>query len=590
MYIESVPNRNSPPAILLRESYRDENGKVRKRTLANLSKWDPQVVEGLRSLLRGGTVSPLPMEQSFKIVRSLSHGNVAAVLGSFRNIGLDRIISSRPSQHRDLSIAMITARILHPSSKLALSLLVSEETTNSTLGQELGLKTVSENDLYPAMRWLYERQPQIEEKLARGHLKEGTTVLYDLSSTYYEGSHCPLAEFGHTRDKKKGKRQINFGLLCNADGCPIAVEAFPGSTADPATVDSQIKTLRERFGLDRVIVVGDRGMLTNARIQEIKADPDQLGINNYGWISALRFPQIRELHEAGSFEPELFDQMDLAEISNEELFPGERLVVCRNPFLAEERSKKREKLLKATEKKLETIKHAVMREKNPYTGADRIGRRVERECAKFKMLKHFHLERSNASFNFHRNENSIKEEVYLDGFYIVRAGRVGPKEMSSEKLVETYKSLSKVERNFRAIKTTALQVRPIFHRTEDMVRAHIFICMLAAHLRWHMEQKLKPVLFYDEVPGGSQRKNPVQKAKRSDRAMAKIASKKNEDNLPVHSFETLLKDLSSLSRNTIAPAIKGSKPFFKLTEATPIQQKALALLNVSLRHVPGCTQ
>lgn len=231
-----------------------------------------------------------------------------------------------------------------------------------------------------------------------------------------------------------------------------------------------------------------------------------------------------------------------------------------------------------------------MREKNPYTGADRIGRRVERECAKFKMLKHFHLEISNASFNFHRNENSIKEEVYLDGFYIVRAGRVGPKEMSSEKLVETYKSLSKVERNFRAIKTTALQVRPIFHRTEDMVRAHIFICMLAAHLRWHMEQKLKPVLFYDEVPGGSQRKNPVQKAKRSDRAMAKIASKKNEDNLPVHSFETLLKDLSSLSRNTIAPAIKGSKPFFKLTEATPIQQKALALLNVSLRHVPGCTQ
>jgi len=616
MYIESVRNRNSPPAILLRESYRDENGKVKKRTLANLSQCTPEVIGGLKALLKGAHASNSSLEENFEVVRSLHHGHVAAALGILKQIGLHNTLERKHSRERALAIALIVGRILEPCSKLALSRHLDPSTATNTLGQELKLEAVDEDDLYAAMRWLYERQDKIEARLAKAHFPEGSAVLYDLTSTWYEGSHCSLAERGHNRDGKVGKQQINFGLLCNADGCPISVQVYPGSTADPSTVGSQLKTLREKFGLKRVIIVGDRGMLTSARIEQIRtatisaneqekqeqdcdaakasADAVNLDLEDYGWISALRGDQVRKLANAGDFQPELFDQKFLAEIISEEHYPGERLVVCRNPVLAEERARKRQELLAVTEEKLLAIQAATQRTKNPYPGkkggAGVIGRRIERECAKYKMLKHFTLEISETSFTFERKEETIARESALDGFYIVRAGRVSKEEMDADKLVETYKSLSQVERNFRAMKTTALDTRPIFHREEEMVRAHIFMCMLACHLRWHMEIKLKASLFNDEEPGGAPRENPVVKAQRSERGETKAATKKTEDGKPAHSFATLLEDLSTLCRHTILPTIKGASPFYKLTKPTSVQAKALDLLGVGLQPMPACSQ
>jgi len=585
MHIDTVPNRNSRPAILLRESYR-ENGKVKKRTLANISNWDPELIAGLRVLLKGGHASSLPLQEQFSVERSLPHGHVAAVLGSFRGIGLHHVLERKSGKQRALAMALIAGRILFPGSKLALSRHLSPGTATSTLGEELGLGEVDEHDLYGAMRWLLERQEKIEGRLAKEHLPEESAVLYDLTSTYYEGSTCPLAEFGHNRDKKKGKRQINIGLLCNSQGCPVSVEVFPGSTADPATILGQIQTLRERFGLKRIIIVGDRGMLTNARIEELKQEPSE----NYGWISALRSAQIRKLADSGQIQLELFDQRDLAEITSEEDFPGERLVVCRNPALAAERARKRNELLGATETKLQTIAEACQRTRNPYRGKDKIARRLERECAKYKMLKHFELTITETSLEFTRNAESIAAEAALDGIYVVRAGRVSQGEMGASQLVQTYKSLSQVERAFRTMKVTVLNVRPIFHHEEDMVRAHVLLCMLACHLQWHMERALKPALFNDEVAGGAPRESPVAKARRSERAEIKAATKKTEDGHPAHSFATLLEDLATLCRITLRPAITGAETFNKLAEATPVQAKALDLLGVTLKSIPACSQ
>lgn len=596
MYIEAVPNRSSPPAILVRESYRGEDGKVKKRTLANISDWDPEVVAGLKVLFKGGHASDCGLEDQFTIQRTLPHGHVAAVLGELRQIGLHAMLEGKQSRERALAMALIAGRILYPGSKLALSRHLDPATATSTLGEELALGSVDEHDLYRAMRWLLDRQQKIETRLAKKHMKEGDAVLYDLTSTYYEGCTCLLAEFGHNRDGKQGKRQINVGLLCNAEGCPVAVEVFPGSTADPATVASQLKTLRERFGLERVIVVGDRGMLTNARIEQIKestgtaTDASGGALENYGWISALRSNQIRKLAEAGDFQPELFDQRDLAEIVSEEHFPGERLVVCRNPALAVERARKRVELLATTEGKLAAIAAACRRARAPYHGKDKIARRVERACAKYKMLKHFELTITETSLDFSRDEQSIEKESAFDGFYIVRAGRIPVEQRSADELVKTYKSLSQVERAFRCFKTTALHARPIFHREEDMVRAHIFVCMLALHLRWHMERKLVPALFNDEEPAGAPRRNSVAKAKRSARGEAKAAGKKTEDGQPVHSFATLLEDLSTLCRVTLRPNIKGAKTFHKLAKPTSVQAKILALLGITPQAVPACSQ
>jgi transposase len=585
MHIDVIPNRNSPPAILLRESYREE-GKVKKRTLANISKWDPELIAGFRVLLKGGHASATALEDQFSIERSLPHGHVAAVLGVLRRIGLHKALERKSSDQRALAIALIAGRILFPGSKLALSRHLNPTTATSTLGEELALGEVDEHDLYRAMRWLLERQEKIEARLAREHLPEDSAVLYDLTSTYYEGSCCSLAKFGYNRDKKRGKRQINIGLLCNSEGCPVSVEVFPGSTGDPATVLSQIKTLRERFGLKRIIIVGDRGMLTNTRIDELREDEQ----NHYGWISALRSGQISKLTNSGDLQPELFDQLDLAEISSEEHFHGERLVVCRNPLLADERTRNRSELLAATEAKLQSISDACRRARTPYHGKDRIGRRVERECAKYKMLKHFELNIGESSLEFTRNQESIAREAALDGIYIVRAGRIPQEEMDAAKLVNTYKSLSQVERAFRAMKTVVLKVRPIFHREEDMVRAHVLVCMLACHLQWHMERELKPALFNDEEPGGAPRKSPVAKARRSERAEAKAASKQSEDGLPVHSFATLLGDLATLCRITVRPNVPGAHTFNKLAEPTAVQAKILALLGVTPKAIPSCSQ
>ena len=611
MYIDTVPNRSSPPAILIRESYR-VSGKVKKRTIANISKCPPEVIEALRVLLRGGSVSSVPLEELFEVSRSLHHGHVAAVLGTMRQIGLHNMIGRR-CRERDLALALVAGRIVEPCSKLALSRHLDPATATSTLGRELGLGAVDESDLYASMRWLFERRRRIETRLAADRLEENHAVLYDLSSIWYEGSKCSLAQFGHNRDGKKGKRQINFGLLCDGEGCPVSVQVYPGSTADPATVGDQLRSLRRRFKLKRVIIVGDRGMLTSARIDYIKGgektdedepacgaaaadnsttETDSDDLDAYGWISALRGDQIRKLVTEGDFQPELFDERDMAEIQSEEHYPGERLVVCRNRALGLERARKRTQLLKATETKLGIIRDATRRERNPYPGkrrggASRIGRRVERECAGYKVLKHFELTITDTGLDFKRSQQSIDQEAALDGFYIVRAGRVSPDQMDASKLVETYKSLSKVERDFRAIKTTALKVRPIFHRDEDMVRAHIFICMLACHLRWHMEKRLQPALFNDEEPGGKPRETPVSKAERSESAEEKAATKMAKDGLPVHSFDTLLEDLSTLCRNTIQPTGAGTgEGFYKLTEPTPVQAKALDLLGVTLKSEP----
>lgn len=586
MHVDVIPNRNSPPAILLRESYR-ENGKVKKRTLANISNWDPEVIAGFKLLLKGGHVSADPLEEQFSVERSLPHGHVAAALGVLRSIGLDKTLEHKSSTRRALAIAMIVGRVLFPGSKLALSRHLSPETTTSTLGEELGLGEVDEHDIYDSMRWLLERQDKIQKRLADQHLGEGEAALYDLTSTYFEGSTCVLAEPGYSRDKKKGRVQINIGMICNSEGCPVAVEVFPGSTGDPATVASQIQTLRERFGLKRVIVVGDRGMLTNTRIEELKERDD---CARYGWISALRSGEIRKLADSGDLQLELFDQYGLAEISSAELFPDERLVVCYNPALAGERARKRCELLDVTKEKLQVIADACQRVRAPYKGKDNIARRVERECAKYKMLKHFKLHITEAALEFERREEAIAAEAALDGIYIIRAGRIPEEEMDASKLVETYKSLSQIERAFRAMKTTLLHVRPVFHREEDMVRAHVLVCMLACHLQWHMGRQLKPALFSDEEPGGAPRENPVAQARRSKRGETKAASKRAEDGEPVHSLVTLLEDLSTLSRLTVRPSVPGAKTFHKLVEPTAVQSKALDLLGITLKTIPACRQ
>lgn len=590
MYIESVPNRNSPPAILVRESFRDEQGKVKKRTLANISDWDPVVIAGLKVLLKGGQASTVPLAEQFEIQRSLPHGHVAAVLGTLFQTGLHTVIDRRDSRERSLCLALIVSRILDPGSKLALSRQLNPATATSTLGGELGLGEVDEQEIYRAMRWLLDRQDAIEKRLAKAGLGEGSTVLYDLTSTYYEGSKCVLAARGHNRDGKSGKRQINFGLLTDSQGCPVAIEAFTGNTADPATVGHQLKTLRGKFGLEKVILVGDRGMLTSARIEALRTDAT---LDQFAWISALRSGQVRKIAAAGHLQAELFDETDLAEITSEEDFPGERLVVCRNPALATERTRKRNELLEVTEKNLTEIAAACRRTRAPLKGQANIARRVENAAAKYKMLKHFELEISETTLMWKRRETEIAEEAALDGYYIVRAGRVSAEEMDADGLVRTYKSLSGVERAFRGIKTTSLHVRPIFHREEDMVRAHLLVCMLAWRLRWQLEARLKPVLFNDEEPGGAPRKSPVAKARRSASGSQKAATRQmnSASSLPVHSFATLMSDLGTLTRNTLRPNIPGAPAnIYKLTEPTANQTQAFELLNIIPKALPACSQ
>ena len=574
MYIESVPNRSSPPAILLRESFRD-GGRVKKRTLANLSKLPTAAINALRRILRGERlVSP---DDAFTCLRSLPHGHVAAVLATVRKLGLPTLLARSPGRLRDLVLALLVARVIDAQSKLATARSLTPETAVSTLGQMLDLGTVDPKELYAAMDWLVERQEAIEQRLAKRHLQEHTLVLYDLTSSYVEGTHCELAQRGHSRDRKKGTLQIVFGLLCTASGCPVAVEVFEGSTSDPNTVAAQVDKIRTRFGLHRVVLVGDRGMLTAARIRE-----DLASVDGLRWITTLRAPTIRKLVAAGTVSASLFDECDLAEVTSEE-FPGERLIVCRNPLLAAERQRKRLELLAATEKELEPIVAATRRRNNPLRGAADIGVRVGKVINHYKVAKHFVTTITDESFSFRRDEDKIAEEQQLDGLYIVRSN-VEPEHFDAAQTVRAYKDLAKVERAFRSLKTVDLKVRPIHHRRADRVRAHVFLCMLAYYVEWHMRQALKPLLFDDHDPAAAerQRASVVQKAKRSPAARAKAAGKRTAEDLPVHSFRTLLADLGTLTANTMRVA-DGDATFTMLTKPTPVQQRSFELLGVTLQ-------
>ena len=574
MYIETVPNRASPPAILLRESWR-EDGKVHKRTLLNLTHWDPAHVEGLRAGLKGGTVIP-PGQDAIRIERSLPHGHVAAVLGTARRIGLDTLLGPEGNRCRDLVLALLVSRILDPASKLATARRLSPDTASSSLGEMLGLGEVDEDELYAALDWLHERQPAIETALAKRHLQGGTLVLYDVSSSYLEGRCCPLAARGYSRDGKPGKLQITYGLLCAPDGCPAAIEVFEGNTGDPATLATQIDKLKQRFRLEHVVLVGDRGMITEARISE---DLRPAGLD---WITALRAPAIQALVASGRLQMTLFDERNMASITSPD-YPNERLIVCRNPDLAAERQRKRLELLDATARDLARIQAAVSRQRNPLRGSAEIALKVGAVLDQHKMAKHFALDIADASFHFTRKQDVIDAEAATDGLYVVRTS-LETDRLDEATTVRSYKSLALVERAFRCLKSVDLQLRPVRHWLPERVRAHVFLCMLGYYLEWHLRQRLAPMLFHDtdRDAAEAQRNGPVAKAERSPAAIAKQTTGVTPDGLPVHSFSSLLADLATLARNTVTTAINPHRPFTLLTRPTPIQQKAFDLLGLSL--------
>jgi transposase len=571
MYITSVPNRNSPPAILLRESYRDGN-KVKNRTLSNLSDWPAERVEALRHVLKGG-VAIGKLSDAFEIIRSRPHGHVSAVLDCVRRLGLDRLLAKISERERSLVLAMMADRITTPRSKLATSRGLSAETLDSSLGEILHVEAVQIDELYQAMDALVAQQEQVENALANRHLDHGSIVLYDVSSTYFEGRTCPLAKLGHSRDDKKDRLQIVFGLLTNLQGCPVAVEVFEGNTGDPKTLHAQVDKLRQRFAFERIILVGDRGMITSARI---RGDLDP--VEGLAWITALRAPAIQRLVKDKALQLSLFDKTDLAEISSPD-FPGERLVVCRNPLLATERSRKRSELLAATEKELTKVVAATQRANTPLCGKAEIGLRVGKVLGHYKMGKHFTLTIEETRFEFRRDEESIQREQALDGIYVLRT-KVPASALKSEEVVRTYKSLSTVERAFRSMKSIDLKIRPIHHRKAERVRAHVFLCMLAYYVEWHMRSALKPMLFDDEDKKAAekQRSSIVAPARRSPAALDKAHTKKTAEGEPVHSFRTLLQDLSTIVKNRIQPKDKATQPFDIITRATALQQKALDLV------------
>jgi transposase len=574
MYIESVPNRNSPPAVLLRETYR-QNGKICKRTLCNLSHWPAAHVEGLRGVLKGGTVIAAEQD-AFTVTRSLPHGHVAAALGTARKIGLDTILGPDGNRCRDLVLAMLIGRILDPASKLATARGLSPATAASSLGAVLGLDAVDDDELYAALDWLLARQPAIEAALAKRHLTNGTLVLYDVSSSYMEGRCCPLAQRGYSRDGRRGTLQIVYGLLCAPDGCPVAIEVFDGNTADPKTLATQVEKLKQRFHLDHVVLVGDRGMITQARITE---DIKSAGLD---WITSLRAPAIRDLLNSGALQLTLFDQRDMASITSPD-FPGERLVVCRNPDLAADRTRTREELLAATEKDLTRIKAAVGRKRDALRGTAAIALAVGEVLNTHKMKKHFDLEITDAAFSFARKTEAIAAEAATDGLYVVRTS-LSETTLGDADTVRSYKSLALVERAFRCIKTVDLHVRPVYHWLADRVRAHVLLCMLAYYLEWHMRRCLAPMLFddTDKPEAEAQRRSVVAQAQRSKAAVQKQTTGLTADGLPVHSFRSLLVDLATLARNTITTALTPHSPLTVLTRPTPIQQKAFDLLGVRL--------
>lgn len=538
-----------------------------KTTIANLSKCPPEAVDALRLALRG--VELVPKQDFFAVERSTPHGHVQAVLGTMRKLGVDALLASRPCRKRDLVLAMIAQRLLEPASKLATTRLWH----TTTLARELGVEDADANELYDALDWLLQRQGRIERKLAKRHIEEGAEVLFDVSSSSYHGRTCLLAVYGYNRDGQK-LPSIVYGLLSDSAGRPVAIDVYPGNTGDPSTVPDQVEKLRERFGLKRVVLVGDRGMLTQTRIDALRDYP------GLGWISALRFTAIRDLAEAGAFQPSLFDTQNLAEITSED-YPGERLVACYNPLLAEDRKRTREELLIATETRLEKIAGEVARRtKKPMT-ADEIGVKVGKIINRHKVAKHFELTIEDNLLRFERNEESIARETQLDGIYIIRTSESADA-LSAEDTVRTYKSLGQVEQAFRCMKSIDLQVRPIRHRTDAHVRAHIFLCMLAYYVQWHMRKALSPVLFQDdELEGARWTRDAVAKAEPSRSARTKKSAKQTDDGWPVHSLRTLLSELGTRCKNTCrAGEAKHIIRFEQLTEASPFQEHVFGLLEL----------
>jgi DDE family transposase len=569
MYIEVVPNRNSRPAILLREGWR-EDGKVCKRTLANLSDWSPARIEALRRVLKDEPL--LAVQETFVTERSLPHGHVQAVLDTIKRLGLDTVIAPKRSVQRDLVLAMLVERLIHPCSKLATTRLWH----TTTLAEELGVAQASEDDLYAAMDWLLERQARIEQRLAARHLSEGAQVLYDVTSSYYEGHTCPLMRFGHDRDGQRGRPIVVYGVLSDRQGRPLAVQAYAGNTGDPSTVPDQVDKLRSRFGLTQVVLVGDRGMLTHAQIDRLKQYP------GLGWISALRATDIRQLVDGGALQLSLFDAHNLAEISTPE-FPGERLVACYNPLLAQERARKRQALLNATAQQLDRIAAEVARRTKTPLSASEIGKKVGKVLNRYKVGKHFELTIAEGTFHYARREQAIQQEAALDGIYVIRTSEPASR-LSAEDTVRSYKNLAQVEHAFRCLKGIDLLVRPIRHRDEQRVRAHLFLCMLAYYVEWHMRQALAPLLFDDEqLRRDRATRDPVAPAQASASAQRKKIQRMSSEGHPIHSFETLLLELATLCRNrSRIKSDPNSTPFNHLTEPTPLQQRAFQLLREAL--------
>ena len=573
MYVATIPNRSSPPAILLREAFRLD-GKVNNRTLANLSRWPPEKIEALRRVLKGETTLGPALPRAFTITRSLPHGHVAAVLATIERLRLPRLLDRKRGRQRDLVLAMIAARILEPASKPATARALDPATCHSSLGQRLQLDSVGENDLYAALDWLGPRQAAIETELAKRHLSEGTLVLYDVTSTYFEGRTCPLAQYGYCRDERRGNPPIVVGLVSNQDGCPLAVEVFEGHTADPKTLAAQLDKLRRRLGPQQLVLVGDRGMLTHKRIED-----ELRPLEAVEWITALRAPQIRTLAADEVLQMSLFDERDLAAVSHPN-FPGERLVVCRNPLLAQERARKREALIVTAEKKFEAVRAATRRQKRRLRDRDKINCRLGRVLARSKAAKHFRWDITAAGLEYERNQQAIDRDEVLDGVYVIRTS-LGGEKLKAAEAVRAYKRLAQVERAFRSLQSVDLHLRPIDHRLPDRVRAHVLLCLLAYHVEWHMRQALAPLLFDDEQRG-EEPSAPVAPAKRSAAARAKARRQRTPHGLPVQSFQDCLKDLATITKNRMEPADKTIPSFEMTTRPTVPQTRALELLKVKL--------
>jgi transposase len=578
MFIETVPNRDSPPAVLLRESYRDENGRAQKRTLANLSKLPADVIDGLKALLKGGTVVG---SDELEIERSLPHGHVAATLATIRKIALDRLILSTSKdaasrRHCDLIIAMIVDRLIAPRSKLGFVRAVDQESAISSLGTVLGLGRVREREAYEALDWLLERQTRIENALARRHLEDGVLVLYDVTSSYFEGRCCPLARYGHSRDHRRDRPQIVYGVLCTREGLPIAVEVFEGNTGDPSTLRAQVEKLKDRFGISRMVLVGDRGMITSARIR------DDLRPAGLDWITCLRAPAIKALaQDDGPLQLSLFDERDLAEITAPDLFPGERLIVCRNPDLAADRARKREELLVATEGELTRIQEQIERKNPRRRTAVEIGIAVGAVLNRKKMAKHFDVEVADGHLRWHRRMEQIADEARLDGIYVIRTS-MPAEQLGAPEAVQAYKDLSRVERAFRSMKTVDLEIRPIRHWTAERVRAHVFLCMLAYHVEWHLREALAPILFHDTdlASARAERASPVAKTEPSEAVMDKKATKRSPDGHPVMAFADLMAHLGTLTRNIARVPLRHKHRVTLYARPTPLQDAAFKLLGL----------